>query len=212
MSTSPTTQAREVGPFVPAEAILCWKTTLKTGSRHVTVGDYIAWKSEGETGRDKLATFVRERLRERYIDPVEALGPEQRNGFAIMALSCLLMETLESFYQGWTKSPDSARAFCCFFDRQRRFDEFRGYSTDFYRNVRCGILHQGETTGRWSITRKNGDPLFDPAGPRVHATKFHKRLSECVDEYSEQLASKSITDELWKKFFKKMDATVRSVS
>ena len=196
---------------MPADTILCWTTTLKPDGEHVTVSDYNGWKAQGEPARTKLATFLSERLSERYIAPVDALNPEEKNGFAIMALSCLLMETLESFYHGWAKSPDSGLAFCNFFDRHRRFDDFRGHANDFYRNVRCGILHQGETTGGWTITRKNGHPLFDPAGLRVHATKFHQQLAECVEEYSEQLAARSITDGLWKKFFKKMDSAVRSI-
>ena len=32
-----------------------------------------------------------------------ALSSKEENGFTIMALSCLLRETLESFYQGWPK-------------------------------------------------------------------------------------------------------------
>jgi hypothetical protein len=203
---------RPTEAVMPPDTVLCWKTSVKPQGEHVTVSDYTAWKSEGELARVRLATFVAERLRERYIDPVDALGPEDKNGFAVMALCCLLIETLESFYQGWARSPNSELAFCSFFDRHRRFDDFRGYSNDFYRNVRCGILHQGETTGGWTITRRKGHPLFDPSGPRVHATKFHQQLAACVDDYSKQLETRLITDDLWKRFFKKMDATVRSVA
>lgn len=195
---------------MPDDTILCWKTTLKPTDQHVTVGDYKSWKAEGEQGKAKLAQFIQERLQERYIHPVDALCSEERNGFAIMALSCLLMETLESFYRGWPKSKDPELAFCSFFDRQRRFDVFRGYAKEFYRNVRCGILHQGETAQGWRITREASKPLFDPAGPQLHATKFHKQLAACVKEYSEQLRAKPIADEVWVNFFKKMDATVRS--
>jgi hypothetical protein len=196
---------------MPTDTILCWKTTLKPPRQHILVSDYTTWKTQGESVKTELATFVRERLKERYIDPVTALDPQGKNGFAIMALSCLLMETLESFYQGWAKSPDSARAFCYFFDRHRRFDMFRGYSQEFYKNVRCGILHQGETTSGWTITRNEKHQLFDPSVPRIHATKFHNRMALCVEDYSAQLAAKPIADDLWVKFFKKMDATIRSI-
>ena len=133
---------------MPADTILCWKTTLKRQGEHVTVADYFRWKQAGAGGRTELSTFIKERLHERYIDPLAALSPKEKNGFAIMALSCLLMETLESFYQGWPKSPDSARAFCYFFDRHRRFDMFRGHGQAFYKNVRCGILQTRSTQPR----------------------------------------------------------------
>lgn len=196
---------------MPNDTILCWNTSLKPSGQHVLVSDYTTWKTQGEAAKTNLATFIGERLKERYIDPVKALDPQNKNGFAIMALSCLLMETLESFYQGWARSPDSARAFCHFFDRHRRFDMFRGYSQEFYKNVRCGILHQGETTGGWTITRKPRCPVFDPAGLSVHATKFHNQMAACVDEYSTQLAARPIENDLWTKFFKKMGATIRSI-
>lgn len=93
---------------MPTDTVLCWKTTINTESGHVTVADYTAWKKESEARKIELATFIKERLHERYIDPIT--GNEQTNGFAIMALSCLLMETLESFYRGWPKSPNSALA------------------------------------------------------------------------------------------------------
>jgi type I restriction enzyme M protein len=117
---------------MPADTVLCWTTTLKPAGEHITVSDYNGWKAQGELARTNLAIFVSERLSERYIAPVDALNPEEKNGFAIMALSCLLMETLESFYQGWAKSPDSGLAFCNFFDRHRRFDDFRGQGNAFY--------------------------------------------------------------------------------
>jgi len=66
--------------------------------------------------KHKVAQLLRERLAERYIDPVNALSADEKNEFAIMALSCLLIETLESFRQGWARSPDPGYAFCsvCF--------------------------------------------------------------------------------------------------
>ncbi len=193
---------------MPEVTILCWKTSLPTASGHVTIADYINWRDAGEDGKPNLAQFIKERLYERYIDPVNALISEEKNGFAVMALSCLLIETLESFYQGWPKSPNSQLAFCNFFDRHTTFHDFKGYAQGFYKNVRCGILHQGETIKRWTLTRKPDAPLFDKESLTVHATKFHHQLSEAVTRYAEELKESLITDDLWEKFYKKMNATV----
>lgn len=194
---------------MPDNTILCWKSSLTNG--HVTVADYKSWLAEGEPGRGKIAEFFRERVRERYIEPVLALEADKKNGFSIMALSCLLIETYETFRQGWPSSDKkSAPAFCHFFDREDLFRVFRGHAQQFYKNVRCGILHQGETTGGWQITREDGEPLFDPSTQTVHATKFHMQLARVIDQYRDLLNANSLVSEVWKHFTTKMKATIEN--
>jgi hypothetical protein len=193
---------------VPDDTILCWKSTL-TSTGQVTVADYKAWRAEGERSKGKMAEFFRERVRERYIDPVLALDADEKNGFSIMALSCLLIETYETFRQGWPSSDNkSALAFCRFFDREDLFLDFRGNAQQFYRNVRCGILHQGETTGGWKITRETGEPLFEPSTHTVHATKFHALMADVIDKYRDNLNANLLTSDIWKHFTIKMKATI----
>lgn len=195
---------------MPKTTILCWRTTLITKTGHVTVEDYERWRDQREKGKGSLATLIKERLRERYVDPVEGMRLEQKNGFAVMALSCLLIETLESFYRGWQKSPNSNLAFCGFFDRHASLvPEFKGYAQSFYANVRCGILHQGETTQGWTITRKAAASLFEPASLAIHATKFNRILGTAIDQYSKALATSALSEDVWKNFLKKMNATVK---
>ena len=63
----------------------------------------------------------------------------------------------------------SEEAFSSFFKEADLFKGFGGHEKKFYKNVRCGILHQAEATGRWTISRKG--PLFDPREP-VQSTPF----------------------------------------
>ena len=194
---------------MPDDTILCWNTTLTTPTGHVTVADYKTWLAEAEPGKAKIAEFFRERVRERYIEPVMVLNAEEKNGFSIMAQSCLLIETYETFRQGWPSSDKkSGPAFCFFFDREDLFRDFRGHAQQFYKNVRCGILHQGETTGGWHITRENGEPLFDANTHTIHATKFHALMAKVIDKYRDELKAKPLTDEIWIRFMTKMNATV----
>ena len=67
---------------------------------------------EMETAKNRtgIADFIRERLTERFIDPVDSTPREQKHGFTTMALSCLLVETLESFWHGWPDYGHSAAA------------------------------------------------------------------------------------------------------
>jgi hypothetical protein len=177
--------------------------------RHVTKMDCTGWLAEGLPGHEKLAAFIRQRFRERYINPVLCLASSEKNGFSIMAVSCLLIEAYETFRQGWPSSDrKSALAFRYFFDREDRFSAFKGHSKQFYEHVRCGILHQGESTGGWQITRGTGRSLFDASSLTVHATKFHDLLAEVIDSYSDSLKTVAEASETWKNFHKKMKATL----
>lgn len=193
---------------MPGDTILCWRSML-TPTGRVTVSDYRIWRSQGEQAKGKIVELFRVRMHERYIEPVLALDREKKNGFLIMAVSCLLIETYETFRQGWPSSDrKSALAFCYFFDRENRFREFRGHSRSFYEHVRCGILHQGETTGGWQLTREKGKPLFNQCPPTINATKFHKLLAEVIDNYCDELKAEPLTSEIWSKFERKMETTI----
>ena len=162
----------------------------------------------GAQERDTIAEVLRRRFAERYIDPVTPTEGKQMHGFTMMAISCLMIESLESFSQGWENSNGkSEAAFCCFFDSHSQFDEFRGHFAQFYRNVRCGILHQAETTGGWKITRKEAAPLFDAAPPpTINATLFLQHLHAVLDRFCDGLKTADWNSTEWKNVRKKMKA------
>ena len=151
-----------------------------------TVADYESAKAQD---RDKVADALRRRFVERYIDPVTPHKNKQMHGFTMMAVSCLMIEAFEAFAQGWKDSKGkSERAFCLFFASNNQFVGFRGYSAPFYKNVRCGILHQAETTGGWKITRRSNARLFDPSPlPTVNATLFLQQLRVVIDGFCNRL-------------------------
>ena len=193
-------------------------------SSKVTVRRY----REMETAKDRQgsARFIKERLLERYVDPLETA--KKKHGFLMVAAACLLIETLESFYRGWLdtderiqrgdiedpcKPADPARsrvsrgeaAFCYFFHREPAFVPFRPYAHDFYVCVRCGILHQGETTGGWRI-RREGHLLDDRT---INASKFLEAVERAVSKYAATLWNTDDWEDIvWKNFRKKMDAII----
>jgi hypothetical protein len=187
------------------------ETTLL--STKVTVAQYV--KMEHAEQREKIADFIHHRFRERYIIPVLAVGSEEKNGFLIMAVSCLLIEALESFYQGWestektkTHPGRSLEAFKSFFKRQWRFKAFQDHAYPFWKHVRCGILHQAETTGGWRIRRSGR--LFEEDEPIVNATVFHGRISGALDDYRRELTQSTWDSDRWVKFRTKMKATIKN--
>ena len=155
---------------------------------------------EEKEDRDALSHFIVARFEERYFKPIEE--SKSKNGFTFLAVSCLVIETLESFYQGLPDTKkSSARMFRDFFVRETPLRVF--YSTDnwFFLNIRCGILHQGETRGGWRVLRRG--PLVDGTAKTINATRFLQALRQAVVSYSAELRA---NDEVWKNFKKKMNA------
>ena len=70
----------------------------------------------------------------------------------------------------------------------------------FYKDIRCGILHQGEARAGWRILRSG--PLLDEKAKTINATKFLHELQKAVEAYSELLKN----DKFWILFKKKMEA------
>ena len=175
----------------------------KTGSylsSSITVGRY----REMEENRDVegIIDFFGERIKERYITPFS--HKEIKNGFIMMASACLMIESLQSFWQGWKKSPNSSLAFCQFFSRNPRFDAIRGLTDEFYANIRCGIMHQGETTAGWHI-RRDKQELFDSKTKTIDATIFLAEMENALNDYCNALRSDEWDSEVWNRFRKKMN-------
>ena len=145
-----------------------------------TVRDYKKARDSQPPDRNAIAEAIRGRFSDRYIKPV---GAAPRRGFTIMAVSCLMIEALESFRQGWeTSDRQSKVAFCFFFDAFEQFKDFRGHAQSFYTHVRCGILHQAETTGGWRI-RRDSSALFDPTALTVNADRFLDALEQALGSF-----------------------------
>jgi len=119
-------------------------------SQTVTVAEYRALAQASD--RKRLGSFIRNRFDERYFRPAEKSCA--KHGFAQMAVACLVIETLESFYRGLAGTCGHSREmFSGFFERDTPLKIFGGGNDWFYYDVRCGILHQAETRRGWRVLR-----------------------------------------------------------
>jgi hypothetical protein len=177
-----------------------------------TVGDYLDARNAQD--RNVIAEGIHRRFTERYLEPVSG-SATKRHGFTMMAIACLMIEALESFRRGWVdtgKRGQSEQAFCSFFDAESVFAPFRGHVRDFYKGVRCGILHQAETTMGWRI-RRDGDLLStDGTILTINATKFVRALQKVLDRYRDMLKAAGWDDESWVLLRKKLDRVCANCS
>jgi hypothetical protein len=174
-----------------------------------SIANYQTALANIESGRQIIADAIHRRFTERYLGPITDPPSDQRHGFAMMAVACLMIEALQSFRCGWldtSKHGEGKHAFCSFFDEHSEFAPLRGHAGDFYKNVRCGILHQAETTNGWRIRRNKVELLtHTPTGLIIDAKRFTDALGRALDRYRDDLKAAPWDDDLWDHLKRKMN-------
>lgn len=167
----------------------------------ITVGDLQEWINlKDQKSKEKIISLIHHRIYNRYIQHIN----EKQNGFLKMAVSCLIIETLESFKKGIPNtSGKSQTMFKSFFVTEEEFfPGFKDIYRDFYFNIRCGILHQAETTNAWRIVRKG--KLLNSSEKEINASEFVKSLNKSLDSYLLRLKNENIDSQLWSNAFVKL--------
>src|SRR3972149_10288935 len=185
------------------------KTEPKTElARGFTIADYLELRPrldpdipETDEWERVLAAF-RTRIEERFLEAIPDLArhdnlPDAERpivaGFAILTLDCLIIDALQSFREGRISTGDktTASSFRNFLRRQR-FSSSLSKSDCylFYRDVRNGLLHNGETRGNWKIRFGLGTMLVKDltTGTRtIDRHVFHKAIVDEFDEFFQAL-------------------------
>ncbi len=165
-----------------------------------TVKQYRNFKNTANC--EKIADLIYQRLYERYIEPFE--NNSAKHGFGMMAVACLMIEVLFCFQKGRLKTGQAGGVvFSTFFADSKHLNAFAGSGADFYSNVRCGILHQGETYEGWLIRRKG--VLFEPTKKTINATRFHKALKKELEDYTNRLRGEPFGGTAWRAALRKLD-------
>jgi hypothetical protein len=125
-------------------------------------------------------------------------------GFSIIALCCLLVETIQGFRTG--ASPYTKELFIKFLRRPAfgaAFAEDK-IAECFVTGIRHGILHEAETR-KWVIWREAPSQIVEPweDGYALNRTLFCEAVRQEFDAYVRELRDPS-NGELRKKFQKKM--------
>lgn len=156
------------------------------------------------------------RIRARFTDAIEFLiddddrrpATERRWGFAVLALDCLLVESLQAFRRGLTDTRGKSKELCVQFLTERTafkaFFTSPDIATRFYYEFRCGIAHNAQVFGDgrvWSI-----GPLLAMMGTQitVNRTSFHQALVTELEQYLAALRN-GVDRELRANFRTKMD-------
>lgn len=165
--------------------------------------------SDSEAWNDAINIF-RERIYGRFINQIELLNNNaERNGFASMALCCLLIDTMYKFEHG---------SIATNYNEIKYEEMLMKYMNDvfisldvaraFYKGIRCGILHSGETQSgcMLSVTCNHiievqGNGLNTKIN--VNVIDFSNRVIQYINDYTNRLYMGDIQTR--KKFIKKMN-------
>src|SRR5258708_8772104 len=118
---------------------------LRISPKYVST-DWLAL-SASESGDWKQAVaIVRDRLVGRFLRCGDKSLADPCSGFVVLALDCLLAETIEQFRSGATSGKDKSRKYITRFLCGDRFQPYfdREAREHFYEDIRCGLLHQAE--------------------------------------------------------------------
>ncbi|MFJ7649157.1 hypothetical protein ACIQ1H_16570 [Lysinibacillus sp. NPDC097279] len=105
---------------------------------------------------DTAIEIFQDRIQGRYFNVIDELIQREelmRDGFIIMALNCLLIETLLQFKNGWDETEGgNKRSYSDFLVSE--FPQIFNLSLagKFYTDIRCGILHSAQTKGKSKLT------------------------------------------------------------
>lgn len=180
-----------------------------------TIGDYRSIDFEKEEGWQKAIDIFEDRIQGRFLNVVEKIKSYLYAGFAMLAIDCLLIETLQQFRKGVSETPrgEGKEYFTCFL-RETAFKEYfhdREIAEMFYDQIRNGILHQAEIKetsriGLWPeemvCKTKDGQGLI------INRNQFHEKLVEVFTDYTRQLRDPK-NEQLRRNFKRKMDYICR---
>lgn len=181
------------------------------------------------------------RIELKYLNPIENLiisNERKGEGFVIVTIQCALIETFGAFKEGLIYNhnkpneggleyeyKESGALFVRFLNNEDIFKDiffkinksghkqlntpFSGIH--FYSKVRCGLMHEARTKGKWHINATPNDLPTDrkfikqkPKGNVIYRTLFHFALKEYFKKYKSELEN-SENHNLRRLFARKLD-------
>lgn len=163
------------------------------------------WSVLGLTANDdknwnEATDIIKDRFDSRFFNHIALIEKKEFSGFLIMSIDCLIIETLMQFYLGVSDTEASYPR-----NQMKAFEDFLEYSPyfssdfdtlekrqEFYRQFRCGLLHQAEVKKKSLIKISQPDLLAlvnnnASKGLIINRKKFHEKLLLEFNDYLEKL-------------------------
>lgn len=174
-------------------------------SPNYTVTHWEALQQANEAHWPEAVAIVRDRLEGRFLRYADQILSDMHSGFVVLAIDCLVAETIQQFADGIEYSKNPSGVFKRFLGRS----QFQPYFTpesvrdDFYGDIRCGLLHQAEAKNQWRV-RRDQEKLITRVGTGyiINVLLFHAAIKATLDDYLAQLLrpeDNDLREKLWTK-------------
>ena len=142
---------------------------------------------DGREDWDTAIDIVADRVKGRWLDAAGRLIDEPHSGFAILALDCIVLESLWGFMNGRAVPRGGERQVYRAVLMSPGFGWTETQSDSFRELVRNGIIHDAETRSRWLVERtvpRTVVPQVNKEGDYVlNRTKFHGALVRVFEDW-----------------------------
>ena len=182
--------------------------------------DRLLQEPNNQLWQEAFDDYFMARLDLRYFNPIKILQAEGTfagEGFSIMAILCTLIEFLESTRRGLKyrfvrRKKDlaqfeyniSSEIFMDFLSKRKPFFESfnKDLAFEFYKNIRCGLLHEAHTKEGWTIWAKSPDgDIVDGNKKIVYRNNFKEAFNVYIDDYGKSLmVEKKLQESFIRKF------------
>ena len=158
----------------------------------------------------KALEIFTDRINGWFFDQIKLmLNDAEKNGFAIIALDCILIETFWHFRNG-NKQNNKESIFCEFLSKTSPNVFNEEDAKDFYKCIRCALLHSGQTDKEFVLStkgrcvdRKNGIVF-------INVIEISQLLFEYFEKYIVELNNQENTI-LRRNFINRMDETIETI-
>lgn len=184
----------------------CCMDALRISPNYSSV-DWQGLNSSSPADWSMAADVVRDRLDGRFLRFASNCLKSRHSGFVVFAIDSLLAETIQQFKDGVTNGHGQSEMLVTRFLEGSRFQpDFDAKARKaFYRDIRCGLLHQAEAKEMWLIRRNQPAMLRSVKGGQgyiIDVKRFHAGVQGSLNDYLKCLlepASSSLRSNLWKK-------------
>ena len=120
----------------------------------------------------KVKKYMKKRINENYFSPIERfnmsiseLKPRENTAFITMGINCILIELFFEIKNGFDESKEGGQIVNAYKAILPLLDAFisEELADIFYKGIRCGILHQGQTKKDTALTY-GLDTVFEQNG------------------------------------------------
>ncbi len=222
--------------------VLKTQSFLRTVKDSDTKENPFDWNLERESLTDKRKLLPKwekainafeTRISNRYFETIEYLikkeGKSRGEGFSILTLECSLIEFLATLRDGMIFRYETNNSKNYYYSRSARWynkflqsaDIFKGYfygagafltSNEFYKDVRCALIHEARTRKGWTVNIYEKDKKKDQLnkilfeGKKIYRTALNKALADNFREFCEEAREESKKGRKYRKYIaRKLD-------